>query len=94
MYVSNSVRSNANHPIYTLKNSYTGNYIITLESSYDAPLLASSTADGGGQMRRVHCRIYTNWWTVDPVTGCYNTAIRARVAAKVKDPSRASLAFE
>lgn len=48
--------------------------------------VSSSAIGGGRHARRVHCRIYTNWWTVDPVTGCYNTAIRARVAAKVRVP--------
>lgn len=46
-----------------------GNYILTLET------VCSTGA--------VHCRVYTNWWSVDPITGCYNTAIRARVANKV-----------
>lgn len=50
-------------------HSSPGNYILTLET------VATTGA--------VHCRVYTNWWSVDPITGCYNTAIRARVADKV-----------
>lgn len=34
------------------------------------------------QPAKVHCRVYTNWWSVDPISGCYNTSIRARIADK------------
>lgn len=63
-----------------------GNYILTLESA----VLGDSAAVVGcsGGLHRFACRVYTNWWTVDPVHGYYNTEIRARVAAKVSPDCR------
>lgn len=38
-------------------------------------------------MTKSFCRVYTNWWSVDPISGCYNTSIRARIADKVTPSS-------
>lgn len=59
--------------LFSIQFFLAGNFIVTLECSRNRR-----------QNNKISCRVYTNWNALDSnVSGCYNTAIRARIADKV-----------